>query len=132
MALDLRSGINGAALCGSTELPTISWSFNPIAKTVDFENSLSGGYDLTAATFKAGTGTIVFDVNFLAPAFGAPINLYPGMTLTNVHLYSDKTQLSGWNCPSVVVTSTPTSVQISGKIGQSFSFKTNGAYAVGS
>lgn len=127
-----ESGTNGAALAGSTELPTISWNFLPVAGSVEFVNSLTGGFALTASTIKRGSGTIVFDNDFTNPVYKAPISLFPGITLTNVKLYTDKTNLNGWLCPSIVITSTPQSCVIDGKTGQSFTFRTNGAYSIGS
>lgn len=132
MSLDLRSGIQGAANINGTEVPTISWNFNGSADTVDFKNSLSGTFNKTASTFTSGSGTVTLDYDFLSPIFGSPISLFPGMTLTTVKLYVDKSATKGWSLPSIIVTSTPTSVNVAGKIGLSFSFKTNGTYSFAS
>lgn len=132
--MDVRAGVNGSALFNGTEsLPIIQWEFNPNVKDVDFENSKSGGFDVSAATFKRGNGTIVFDYDFIASPFGAPLNLFPGTILANVKLLVDKTiASSGWMVYQALITSVPTRVTVGDRIGMSFQFKTTGAYAISS
>jgi len=121
-----HSGKNGGATVGGTALPVISWQFNPTGGTAEFVNSLTGGFAKNEGTIQRGSGTIVVDHDFAGNPFQAPLSITPTTTVANVFLqiYTAK----GWTIPSAVITGTPQSVVIDGKIATSISFVTDGAF----
>lgn len=122
------SGFYGSASVGANELALMMWSVTPTVQLVEFRNSRSGNYVVRQSTFSDVSGDLTVDYDFANDYFAAPFNLNPGTILTNLLLYlhqPSKSELSGpeWTFASVIIDSTPQTLDINGKIGTKFSFK---------
>jgi hypothetical protein len=127
------SGFLGTGSIGTNEFSTTKWSVNPTAKLVPFRNSKSGGYTIYQSTFKDADVTIETDYDFGNDIFAAPYGIFPGVTLTNVNLYLHQTasgQLNGpvWNFTNIVVSASPQSLDVDGKIVTRIVGKGSGSY----
>jgi len=124
-----HSGKDGHVTVSGNDLPVISWGHTPNADTVQFRHSLSGNFEGTESTFKSSTGTVTIEYDYDSNPFAAPVALFPGVSLTNLKLIINRTANKFWLYPSVVVTSTPQSCEINGRVQTSFSFRANGTYS---
>ncbi len=129
--MDFQSGRYGKALVGAVELAITGWTMNPTTEVVRFRNSLTSGGTLKEPTFTDGTGSMTVDHDFDASPFDAPISIVVGQFLTGVKLYLRKSTPAlasepYWDLRSILVTGTPQSLEIEGKIQTTFNFEVDG------
>ena len=128
-----HSGSFGTAAIGSNELSITGWEVQPTAQLVEFKNSKSGGYVLREATFKDCAVVLQLEYDFGNDPFASPYSIGVGVTLSSVNLFlhqSGASTLDGpkWAFTSLVVDTTPQSLQIDGKITTRVTAKGNGSF----
>lgn len=131
---DFHSGKDGTAFVGANEMAVTGWSMNPTTEIQRFRNSLTNGATRKEVTFSDGTGTITVDHDFEDSPFEAPISIAVGSRLTDVKLYLRKSDGAAfdtepyWDLPIILVTGTPQSLEVEGKIQTTFNFEVDGDF----
>lgn len=128
MADTFKSGKTGTATFNGTELAVISWEINPSTTNVNFRNSRTGSFSKIEPTFHSATGTVTIDRDFDAAFSDAPTSIVTGAVLTNLKLYLAGTAGIFWLLPSIVVTGTPESLNVDGKIATRITFVADGTF----
>lgn len=129
MPVNYKAGNQGTTVLNAIQMALIAWTVTPTAKTVDFETSLSGGFDLSASTFLSATFSVTIEYDFTTDmlALGGPPAV--GATITNSKLYLAGSSGNGcWAFPSAIVVSTPQSLAVGGKIQTTINCKSNGPF----
>lgn len=141
MSNAFHSGKYGTATVNGTEIALIRWEVDPTVDIVRFLNSKTGSYPKREATFYDASVSLVFDYDFDAPSFSAPLLLYPGQIIQS-KLYLRQTAPSAlngtfWQFPKtgldttsngLVIQGSPMSCDVDGKIGTSVSALITGAF----
>jgi hypothetical protein len=125
-----HSGKDGTATINGAEIPLTGWSVNPTSDIVGFRNSKTGKFTKRETTFKDLTFSIDLDFDFDANPFAVGVGLIPGAALTNVKLYLNGVAGLFHNIPEAIVTGTPQSLTVEGKIITRVNGVTNGTYAL--
>lgn len=132
--MDFQSGIDGKAFVGASELAIIGWTTNPTSEVQRFRNSKTGRFTLKEPTFKDVTGTVTIEHDFDDPIFELGTPIEAGEFIEDVKLYLRKNDTAPlatepyWSFPSMLVTSTPQSLEVDGKIQTSFNFEGDGEF----
>lgn len=135
--MEFHSGIGGAATfvrAGGTnvvELAITNWNFDPKVDIVPFRNSKTGNYSKKEATYHDADGSMTFDFDFDDNPFATPVSLSEGDNITDVKLFlgpSGTNSTLFWLIPSAIVTGTPQTLEVDGKIGTVVNFTADGAW----
>lgn len=132
--MTFHSGKGGTATIASgtstVELPVTNWSVDPKTDMAQFKNSKTGNYAKKESTFQDCDFTIGFDYDFDANVFAVPLSLDPGDKLTDVKLYLNggTSGTAFWAFPSAIITGTPQSLEVDGKIATTLNATADGAW----
>lgn len=122
MSPQFYSGVGGTASLGTppVELPITDWDVRPSAQLNRFRNSKSGPFDIVEPNWLSATVNISIEYDFANSPFQPPASIQVGSILTNVMLYlhqsaPDRLDGPAWIFPSLVVTSTPQTLPMTGR-----------------
>jgi hypothetical protein len=128
MAFTPVSAKNAKVRIGATVYTARRWNVNPTAEELDITNFEGAGFADRISGIVDAEITVDADWDSAASNFANPPNIVTGQTLLNVKLFLNDTTGAFWNFPSVLVTTTPVTAEVRGKVEVSFTAKSKGIF----
>ena len=122
-----KAGKDSVIKVGGTAICVESFEITPEADFIDTTNTCSNGYQDGIAGVKRYDGSAQGTWDDSAPITGSPPNINIGETIA-LALYTE-TGGQSW-IGNGIVTSTPVTFEVAGKVSYTFNWKSTGAWAV--